>query len=85
MLNAMTDRGLLFLTSVLMTLLSLGYAICLVFTGQVAYLDGIFLALVCLLVALAFALYLWFLYNRAKQELLPPPPGKKKPAAPADE
>ena len=68
-----------------MTLICLAAAVWLVVSGQVAYLDGIFMVLVCLLVALAFALYLWFLYARTKQELMPPPPGKKKPAPPADE
>jgi Na+/proline symporter len=85
MTDTMTDRGLLFLTSALLTLLSLAAAAWLVATGQAAYVDGIFLVLVCLVVALAFALYMWFLYKRTKQELLPPPPGKKKPAPPSDE
>ena len=30
---------------------------------------GLFLALVCLLTALCFVLYLWFMINRAKEEI----------------
>jgi len=66
-----------------MVVLSLATAAYLLATGQAFYVDGLFLLLVAGLIALAFGLYLWFLINRAKEELKPPPPGKK-PAAPAD-
>ena len=81
----MTDRGLLFITSVVMIFASLAAAAWLLLSGQAAYVDGIFLVLVALVVAFAFALYVWFLYGRVKEELNPPPAGKKKPAPPSEE
>jgi len=80
----MTDRAILFLVSLVMLFASLGAAVWLVVTGQAAYVDGIFLVLVALVVALCFALYICHLYHRTKEELLPAPPGKKK-TAPASE
>lgn len=38
-------------------------------THQAFTLDGLFIIAVCKLTALAFALYLWFMVNRAKEEL----------------
>ncbi len=80
----MSNRGAIFLGSALLVLLSLACAGWLVVTGQAAYVDGLFLLLVALVVALAFGLYLCFMINRAKQALRPPAPGARKPVPPAD-
>jgi Na+/proline symporter len=80
----MSDRGISFLVSVGMIFASLAAAAYIVASGQAHYVDGLFLLLCCLLMALVFALYVMFLINRAKQELNPPPPGKKPPAPPAE-
>ena len=63
----MSDRGMLFLFSVLMVIRFAGGRVWLLVTGQAAYVDGLFLLLTCLLSALAFALYLMFMINRAKE------------------
>ena len=61
----MSDRGLLFLFSLVVVLVSLGAAGWLLATGQAGSVDGLFLLLTCLLMALAFTLYLVFLVRRA--------------------
>jgi heme A synthase len=78
----MTDRGILFLFSLLTVVVSVAASGWLVVSGQAATVDGLFLLLTCLLVALAFALYLMFMINRAK-ESLQPAAQPAKPAAPA--
>ena len=61
----MSDRGILFLISVAVFVASLGVAVWLAITGQAAYLDGIFLLTCCLVLALAFGLYLRAMLKRA--------------------
>lgn len=75
----MAER-VLFILSVAVILVSLGAAGWLIVTGQAMTVDGLFLLLTCGLIALAFALYLWFLIGRALKALQPPPP-KAAPAA----
>ena len=72
----MSDRALLFIFSVVMVIVSLAASGWLVVSGQAATVDGLFLLLTCLLSALAFALYLMFMINRAKEALQPPPAAK---------
>lgn len=79
--STMTDR-VLFIISVAVILVGLAGAGWLVVTGQAMTVDGLFLLLTCGLVALAFALYLWFLIGRALKALQPPPP-KTAPASAA--
>ena len=63
----MSDRGFLFLFSILMIVGSLATAGWLFATGQAATVDGLFLLLTALLVALCFALYVFFLIRRAME------------------
>jgi hypothetical protein len=63
----MSDRGFLFLFSILMILGGLATAGWLFATGQAATVDGLFLMLTALLVALCFALYVIFLIRRAME------------------
>lgn len=67
----MSDRGFLFLFSILMFLGGLATAGWLFATGQAATVDGLFLLLTALLVALCFLLYLVFMIRRAMEA----PPG----------
>ncbi len=78
----MSDRGFLFLFSVLVVIASLGAAGWLLASGQAGSVDGLFLLLTCLLIALAFGLYLMFLIRRAMESLAQPPAAKAK-AVPA--
>ena len=77
----MSDRGWLFLFSAAMVLAGLGAAGWLLASGQAGTVDGLFLLLTALLIALAFALYLGFLIRRAMEELRPPPQPAAKAAA----
>jgi len=61
----MSDRGFLFLFSVLMILAGGATAAWLVATGQAATVDGLFLALTALLLAAGFAMFLIYLIRRA--------------------
>jgi hypothetical protein len=79
----MSDRALLFLFSVAMVIISLAASGWLLVSGQAGTVDGLFLLLTCLLAALAFALYLMFMINRAKEFLKPAPPAKSPAAKPA--
>ena len=72
----MSDRAILFLFSIFMVVASLGAAGWLIASGQAGTVDGLFLLLTCLLLALAFALYVAFLIKRAMQ-------AQQAPAAPA--
>jgi hypothetical protein len=72
----MSDRGFLFLFSILMILGGLATAGWLFATGQAATVDGLFLLLTVLLVALCFLLYVIFMIRRAME----PPPPVKQPA-----
>jgi hypothetical protein len=65
----MSDRGFCFSFSCLVILASLSAAGWLVATGQAASVDGLFLLLTCLLIALAFGLYVMFMIRRAMEPL----------------
>ena len=82
----MPERAILFLFSVFMVVVSLAAAGWLIATGQAGSVDGLFLTLTCLLVALCFALYLKLLIRRAmeaaREAAAPAPAVKAKtPAA----
>jgi lipopolysaccharide export LptBFGC system permease protein LptF len=79
----MSDRGILFLFSLLMILGGLGAAVWLLASGQAATVDGLFLLLTCLLVALCFLLYVVFLIRRAMEAAKPVAPAKAPAAAKA--
>ena len=76
----MSDRALNFLFSVFMIVVCLGTCVLLLMNGQAESVDGLFLILMCLAVALAFGLYLMFMIKRAME---PPPPPPKPAAKPA--
>ncbi len=63
----MSDRGWLFLFSVLIVLGGLGAAAWLLASGQAGTVDGLFLLLTALLTALCFALYVVFMIRRAME------------------
>ena len=63
----MSDRGFLFLFSLLMAAAGLGTAGWLLATGQAGTVDGLFLLLAALLAAAIFAAYLVFLIRRAME------------------
>jgi hypothetical protein len=65
----MSDRGFCFSFSCLVILASLCAAGWLVATGQAASVDGLFLLLTCLLIALAFGLYVMFMIRRAVEPI----------------
>ena len=73
----MSDRALLFLFSILVIVVCLGTCVGLLINGQAESVDGLFLILMCLSIALAFGLYLLFMIKRA----MAPPPAPPKPAA----
>jgi hypothetical protein len=81
----MSDRAYLFIGSILLVVLSLSAAGWLVVSHQAFSLDGLFMVLVCLLVALCFALYAWNLVAMAKEEIVkesaPKAPAKKATAS----
>jgi TRAP-type C4-dicarboxylate transport system permease small subunit len=77
----MSDRGFLFLFSCAVILASLGATGWLVATGQAATVDGLFLSLMCLTIALAFGLYVMFMIRRAMES--PEQPAAKAAKAPA--
>ena len=68
----MSDRAFCFLFSCVVILASLGATGWLVVTGQAATVDGLFLALMCLTIALAFGLYVMFMIRRAMESLQQP-------------
>jgi ABC-type uncharacterized transport system permease subunit len=68
----MSDRGFLFLFSILMILGGLGAAVWLVATGQAGTVDGLFLVLTALLVAVVFGLYVKYMIGRAMEEAKTP-------------
>jgi hypothetical protein len=78
-----SDRAILFLFSVVVEIASLAAAGWLLVSGQAGSVDGLFLLLTCLLVALAFALYLAFVIRRAMEPAAAPvsQPAKAAPAA----
>lgn len=77
----MSDRGFLFIFSCVVILVSLAAAVWLGVSGQALTVDGLFLLLTCLLIALAFGLYVMFLIKRAMEENTPPPAKPVKAAA----
>jgi hypothetical protein len=79
----MSDRGFLFLFSILMILVGLGSAVWLFATGQAGTVDGLFLLLTALLEALVFALYVMYAIRRAIEAATPPPAQPAKAGAAA--
>jgi hypothetical protein len=77
----MSDRGFLFLFSILMILGGLGTAVWLFISGQAATVDGLFMLLTALLVATAFGLYVKFMIGRAKEEVAKPAAAPAKAGA----
>ncbi len=75
----MSERGFLFLFSVLLALGGLGAAVWLIASGQASGVDGLFLLLSSLLVALVFALYATFVLGREMQQ--PVAAARKAPEA----
>ncbi len=78
----MSDRGILFLFSILMVIVALAASVWLVVSGQAATVDGLFLLLTCLLTAFAFGCYILYAVHRAMESLQPAPKAAAK-AAPA--
>jgi hypothetical protein len=76
----MSERGILFLGSTVAMIGSLAAAAWLAATGQAANLDGIFLLATCLVLALAFGLYIVFAIRRALAEVEAPPAAQKAAA-----
>ena len=75
----MTDRALLFLTSLVVMTAAIGVAVWLIATRQIGTFDGNFLLLSSVVVALAFALYLKYLIDAARRvEPVRPVPAQKK-------
>lgn len=68
----MSDRGLLFVFSVVMIAAGLGSAAWLAATGQANTVDGLFLVLTALIVAASFALYAVFIVRRAMEPAAKP-------------
>jgi len=79
----MSDRGFLFLFSLLMIVAGVGAAVWLFATGQAGTVDGLFLVLTALLIAAAFALYLVYFVRRAMGEASKPAAAPAKTAAAA--
>jgi hypothetical protein len=81
----MSDRGFLFIFSVLMILGGLATSGWLFASGQAGTVDGLFLLLTALLVALAFLLYLVFMIHREMEASAKPAaaPAKAGAGAPA--
>jgi hypothetical protein len=79
----MSDRLFLLLFSALMIFGSLAATVWLVISGQALTVDGLFLVLVLLLIAAAFALYLKFLMGKAMEaaQAASQPAKPEKPAA----
>jgi hypothetical protein len=77
-----SDRGLLFLFSLCVIAGSLAVAVWLAATGQAAYVDGLFLLISCLVLALAFGLYIRYLIRSVAPGVPVTAPSKSKAAAP---
>ncbi len=67
----MSERGFLFLFSVVAALGGVGFAGWLIASGQAGSVDGLFLLLSSLLTALVFALYAAFVLGRAMRQPAP--------------
>lgn len=81
--NGMSDRGFLFLFSLLMIVVGLGSAVWLFATGQAGTVDGLFLVLTALLIAVVFGMYVLYAIHRALEAATPKPAPAVKAAAPA--
>ena len=81
----MLERVGVFLFSLLMVVGSLGVAVWLIATGQAGSVDGLFLLLVCLVFALAFAICAFLLIKTAMQRAAAPAAAKSTPAAQSKE
>jgi hypothetical protein len=79
----MSDRGFLFLFSVLMILGGLAASVWLFISGQAGTVDGLFLVLTALLVAAAFLLYLLFMIHREMEAAAKPATAPAKTGATA--
>ena len=79
----MSDRGWLFVFSLSVIAASLGVAAWLAITGQARYIDGLFLLISCLVLALAFGIYLRYLVRSAIMTVSPPETATLKAAAPS--
>jgi cyanate permease len=79
----MSDRAILFIFGVLVIVVCLGTCGVLLANGQAESVDGLFLILMCLSIAAAFALYLLFMIRRAMEPPPAPPKAAAKTAAPA--
>jgi hypothetical protein len=77
-----SDRAILFLFSVVVEIASLAAAGWLLVSGQAGSVDGLFLLLTCLLVALAFGLFLAFMIRRAMEPAVVPKAQPAKASAP---
>jgi hypothetical protein len=82
------DRGWMFVFSLGVMVACLAVAVWLMATGQAAYVDGLFLLISSLVLALAFGLYLGYLIRGARDEAPGPKrvtsaAGVRKAAAPA--
>jgi hypothetical protein len=74
----MSDRAFLFIFSCVTIVGALAASGWLLATGQAGTVDGLFLLLTCLLVALVFALYVMFVIHRTMESMAPKP--EPKPA-----
>jgi hypothetical protein len=79
----MSDRGFLFLFSVLMIAAGGATVAYLIATGQALTLDGLFLTLTALLLAAGFAMYLVYMIRRAMEQAKPAPAAKTAASASA--
>jgi membrane protein implicated in regulation of membrane protease activity len=79
----MSDRGWLFVGSVVIVVAALGCSAWLVATRQAAHVDGLFLLLTSLVVAFAFSLYIFFVIKQAVEEQKREQEAGKKAAAAA--
>jgi hypothetical protein len=77
----MSDRGILFLFSLLVVIVSLGASVWLLANGQAGTVDGLFLLLTCLITAAAFGLYLMFVVHRTREALEAAAKAAAKPPA----
>jgi hypothetical protein len=81
--NGMSDRGFLFLFSLLMIVVGLGSVVWLFATRQADTVDGLFLILTALLIVVAFGLYVMYAIHRAMEAVAPPPAQTAKAGAAA--
>jgi membrane protein DedA with SNARE-associated domain len=79
----MSDRGFLFLFSIVMIVVCLGAAGWLVASGQAGTVDGLFLVLTALLIAAVFAMYVKYMIGRAMEESKAPAAAAQPAKAPA--